>query len=83
MLRQAKIRAPQDLKERAVSRLNMYPVDLIGAEGIIAGTVLGDDSRAILMHGKVLAGGLELIVRTNDALLTDAVMRHCQQAFST
>jgi hypothetical protein len=59
-----------------VRSLNMHAVETIGAENIIAARVLlapGTPVAMVLVHAKVRAGGVDVMVRSADRDLSTAV----------
>jgi AP-4 complex subunit epsilon-1 len=61
------------------SKLNLHPIQIIGQEGIAAGTFL--PKMPCLVHGKVTSTNLDLRIRTSSSLLTDSLAKHVEQVF--
>ncbi|CAI8050729.1 AP-4 complex subunit epsilon-1 [Geodia barretti] len=61
------------------SRLSLHPIQIIGQEGIAAGTFL--PKIPCLVHGKVTSANLDLRVRTPSSLLTDSLAKLAEQVF--
>ena len=56
----------------------MYPVEIIGTEGIAAGRVLPGTDPCFL-HGKLQAPRLDVLIRTKDAAVATRVAEICMQ----
>jgi AP-4 complex subunit epsilon-1 len=61
------------------SRLSLHPIQIIGQEGIAAGTFL--PKIPCLVHGKVTSANLDLRVRTPSSLLTDSLAKLVERVF--
>jgi len=68
-----------DVKERLVSTLGLACVEVIDKtqEAIFTGTKTSSDG-LVLIHSKRDSSGAVLIVRSNDATLTNTIAKHCR-----
>mmetsp|Transcript_23436 Transcript_23436/g.43151 ORF Transcript_23436/g.43151 Transcript_23436/m.43151 type:complete len:1067 (-) Transcript_23436:48-3248(-) len=68
----------QDLMGRMQQRLNVFPVEVIGVEGICAGRVLPGNDPCFL-HGKLAPPRLDILVRCQDPNVAQRVADQCVQ----
>mmetsp|Transcript_55129 Transcript_55129/g.129064 ORF Transcript_55129/g.129064 Transcript_55129/m.129064 type:complete len:1085 (+) Transcript_55129:145-3399(+) len=68
----------QELMGRMQQRLNVFPVEVIGMEGICAGRVLPGNDPCFL-HGKLAPPRLDVLVRCQDANVAQRVADACVQ----
>jgi hypothetical protein len=71
----------QELMQRLHQRLNVFPVEIIGTEGIAAGRALPGNDPCFL-HGKLQPQRLELLVRTRDAAVAQRVCELAMQVLA-
>jgi len=73
------INSAEMMMTRMKEQLNVFPVQIIGSEGICAGASLQGGGNCFL-HGKVIQGGIELIVKAGTPQLAQAVVERATAA---
>lgn len=71
----------QELMMRLQTSLNIFPVEIIGSEGIAAGRVLPGNDPCFL-HGKLAPGRLDILVRCRDPGVATQVAEMCRRVLA-
>ena len=85
-IRPSSVTQPPEYMQRIGSVMRLFPVQTIGQECIAAGrlvapsTQVGAANLAVFVHGKVAAGGVDVIVRSKSAQLSQALVKQLQAA---
>jgi AP-4 complex subunit epsilon-1 len=73
--------SPPELSSRMQRFVNAHPVQTINVEVIIAAKIAGTD-RICLFHGKCTSAGVDLMIRSGDKKLSDALWTHCAKVLA-
>ena len=80
-IRPSSVTQPPDYMARIAQQVRLFPVQTIGQECIAAGklvspaTQVGAANLALFVHGKVAAGGVDVIVRSKSVPLSQALVK--------
>ena len=86
IIRPSSVTQPPEYMQRVGSIVRLFPVQTIGQECIAAGklvspaTQVGAANLAVFVHGKVAGGGVDVIVRSKSAQLSQALVKQLQAA---